>query len=317
MLKAFTERSQRLEQVAIKTFEKIAEDVVWVDIVEPSDEEEDWIKAVYNEELPSEDEIEEIQSSSRFYIDGHKIYINSYFLDDFREHPQNITVAFILTGDRLFSMHEVELTTFRWFRLHARRSFDGAGDAAKSVLLGLFETKIDHLSDVIEEMYADLELISKDVLRNTQNTDMEKLVTELARLEDLNGKIRLSIMDQQRVLSLLQRKGRLNAKQLEWLREILQDIDSLIPHTSFFFEKINFLMDATLSFVNIEQNKIIKIFSVAATAFLPPTLVASIYGMNFKIIPELDWIFGYPWALGLMILSAVLPLIYFRQKHWL
>jgi len=166
-------------------------------------------------------------------------------------------------------------------------------------------------------MYADLELISKDVLRNTQNTDMEKLVTELARLEDLNGKIRLSIMDQQRVLSLLQRKGRLNAKQLEWLREILQDIDSLIPHTSFFFEKINFLMDATLSFVNIEQNKIIKIFSVAAVAFLPPTLVASIYGMNFEFMPELKWALGYPWAIVLMILSALLPLLYFRRQHWL
>jgi magnesium transporter len=214
-------------------------------------------------------------------------------------------------------MHEVELTTFRWFRLHARRNFENDGDAAKSVLLGLFETKIDHLSEAIEEMYADLELISKEVLCNTQNTDMEKLVTELARLEDLNGKIRLSIMDQQRVLSLLQRKGRLNAKQLEWLREILQDIDSLIPHTSFFFEKINFLMDATLSFVNIEQNKIIKIFSVAAAVFLPPTLVASVYGMNFEFMPELKWVFGYPWAIGLMILSALLPLLYFRRQRWL
>jgi magnesium transporter len=104
---------------------------------------------------------------------------------------------------------------------------------------------------------------------------------------------------------------------LEWLREILQDIDSLIPHTSFFFEKINFLMDATLSFVNIEQNKIIKIFSVAAAVFLPPTLVASVYGMNFEFMPELKWVFGYPWAIGLMILSALLPLLYFRRQRWL
>lgn len=318
MLKAFIKRSNRLKQIAIQVNQELTEDVVWVDIVEPTDEEQNWIKRVYNQELPTESEIEEIESSSRFYLEGDKVYINSYFLDDFRDTPQNITVAFILTADQLFSLHEVELTTFRLFRMHARHQFVSDGESSKSVLLGLFETKVDHLADVIEEIYADLETISKEVLSSsTRDNDMEKLVTELAKLEDLHGKVRINIMDQQRVLSLLHRKGRLSPPQVEKLREILQDLDSLIPHTSFLFNKINVLMNATLSFVNIQQNKIIKIFSVASVVFLPPTLIASIYGMNFHLIPELSWGWGYPWALTLMIISGIAPYWYFKRKGWL
>jgi magnesium transporter len=318
MLKAFIKRSDRLEKIAIQVNEQLTEDVVWVDIVEPTDEEQNWIKRVYNQDLPTESEIEEIESSSRFYLEGDKVYINSYFLDDFRDTPQNVTVAFILTTDQLFSLHEVELTTFRLFQMHARHQFVSDGESSKSVLLGLFETKVDHLADVIEEIYADLETISKEVLSSsTRDNDMEKLVTELAKLEDLHGKVRINIMDQQRVLSLLHRKGRLSPPQVEKLREILQDLDSLIPHTSFLFNKINVLMNATLSFVNIQQNKIIKIFSVASVVFLPPTLIASIYGMNFDLMPELKWGLGYPWALSLMIISGIAPYWYFKRKGWL
>jgi magnesium transporter len=318
MLKAFIKRSNRLEQIVIQVNEQLTEDVVWVDIVEPTDEEQNWIKRVYNQELPTESEIEEIESSSRFYLEGDKIYINSYFLDDFRDHPQNVTVAFILTTDQLFSLHEVELTTFRLFRMHARHQFVSDGESSKSILLGLFETKVDHLADVIEEIYADLETISKEVLSSsTRDNDMEKQVTDLAKLEDLHGKVRINIMDQQRVLSLLHRKGQLSPPQVEKLREILQDLDSLIPHTSFLFNKINVLMNATLSFVNIQQNKIIKIFSVASVVFLPPTLIASIYGMNFHLLPELSWEWGYPWALFLMFISGIAPYWYFKRKGWL
>lgn len=318
MLKAFIKRSNRLEQIVIQVNEQLTEDVVWVDIVEPTDEEQNWIKRVYNQDLPTESEIEEIESSSRFYLEGDKIYINSYFLDDFRDHPQNVTVAFILTTDQLFSLHEVELTTFRLFRMHARHQFVSDGESSKSILLGLFETKVDHLADVIEEIYADLETISKEVLSSsTRDNDMEKQVTDLAKLEDLHGKVRINIMDQQRVLSLLHRKGQLSPPQVEKLREILQDLDSLIPHTSFLFNKINVLMNATLSFVNIQQNKIIKIFSVASVVFLPPTLIASIYGMNFHLLPELSWEWGYPWALFLMFISGIAPYWYFKRKGWL
>ena len=150
-------------------------------------------------------------------------------------------------------------------------------------------------------------------------TDQDAAATlnTIAQEEDLNGRIRRTMMDTRRAVSFLMRGRLLDSDQFEEARQILRDIESLDGHTSFLFEKINFLMDATVGFININQNKIIKIFSVASVAFLPPTLIASIYGMNFRILPELSWDFGYPFALVLMLLSALAPFWYFRHRGWL
>ena len=139
----------------------------------------------------------------------------------------------------------------------------------------------------------------------------------IARQEDLNSRIRRNVMDTRRAVSFMMRSKMLNAEQCEEARQILRDIESLDSHTAFLFDKINFLMDATVGFININQNRIIKLFSVASVALLPPTLVASIYGMNFKLMPELEWQFGYAWAIVLMIGSALLPMWYFRRRGWL
>jgi magnesium transporter len=139
----------------------------------------------------------------------------------------------------------------------------------------------------------------------------------IARQEDLNGRIRRNVMDTRRALSFMMRSRMLNADQFEEARQILRDIDSLDSHTAFLFDKINFLMDAIVGFININQNKIIKIFSVASVALLPPTLIASIYGMNFQHMPELGLSWGYPLALVLMVASVAAPFIYFRRKGWL
>ena len=139
----------------------------------------------------------------------------------------------------------------------------------------------------------------------------------IAKEEDLNGRIRRNVMDTRRAVSFMMRSRMLNAEQFEEARQILRDIDSLDSHTAFLFDKINFLLDATVGFININQNRIIKIFSVASVALLPPTLIASIYGMNFKVMPELDWSHGYAFALALMGVSVVIPFWYFRRKGWL
>ncbi|MFM2083513.1 MAG: Magnesium transport protein CorA, partial [Pseudomonadota bacterium] len=139
----------------------------------------------------------------------------------------------------------------------------------------------------------------------------------IARQEDMNGRIRRNVMDTRRALSFMMRTKMLGAEQYEEARQIMRDIDSLDSHTAFLFDKINFLMDATVGFININQNKIIKIFSVASVALLPPTLIASIYGMNFKYMPELDSTWGYPVAIALMIASALVPMWYFRRRGWL
>jgi magnesium transporter len=154
--------------------------------------------------------------------------------------------------------------------------------------------------------------------KNFSDQDAAAALNSIAVEEDLNGRIRRNMMDTRRAVSFLMRGRLLNADQFEEARQILRDIESLDGHTSFLFDKINFLMDATVGFININQNKIIKIFSVASVAFLPPTLIASIYGMNFKgWFPELDWQLGYPFALALMLASAITPFWYFRRRGWL
>ena len=144
-----------------------------------------------------------------------------------------------------------------------------------------------------------------------------EVLGRIARQEDLNGRIRRNVMDTRRAVSFMMRARMLNSEQLEESRQILRDIESLDNHTAFLFDKINFLMDATVGFININQNKIIKIFSVASVALLPPTLIASIYGMNFEIMPELRLSWGYPKAILLMIASAMVPMWYFRKRGWL
>ncbi len=207
---------------------------------------------------------------------------------------------------------------FRLVRMRARTR-PGYIEDAKEVLLDLYATDAEYSADALEGVYAELEKISQSVL-TTKITDQEaaRVLARVAAEEDLSGRIRRNVMDTRRAVSFLMRKKLLQGDQAEEARQILRDIDSLDSHTAFLFDKINFLMDATVSFININQNKIIKLFSVASVALLPPTLIASIYGMNFKgWFPELEWAYGYPYALGLMLVSVIVPFAYFRYKGWL
>jgi magnesium transporter len=199
------------------------------------------------------------------------------------------------------------------------RSRPGSIEDYMDVLLDLYATDAEYSADALEGIYQNLEEVSGRVLQKEfTDQDAAAALNAIAHEEDLNGRIRRNMMDTRRAVSFLMRGRLLNAEQFEEARQILRDIESLDGHTSFLFDKINFLMDATVGFININQNKIIKIFSVASVAFLPPTLIASIYGMNFKHwFPELDWSFGYPFALALMLTSAIAPFWYFRRRGWL
>ena len=185
--------------------------------------------------------------------------------------------------------------------------------------MDLYATDAEYSADALEGIYQNLEGVSRAVLqKDFSDQDAATALNAIAQEEDLNGRIRRNMMDTRRAVSFLMRGRLLNADQFEEARQILRDIESLDGHTSFLFDKINFLMDATVGFINITQNKIIKIFSVASVAFLPPTLVASIYGMNFHgWFPELDWTFGYPFALGVMVVTMITPFWYFKRRGWL
>jgi magnesium transporter len=236
-----------------------------------------------------------------------------------------VRVAFILNRHNdthnshgiLFSIHDEDLPVFRLLRLRARRA-PGLIEDAKDVLLELFSVDAEYSADTLEGIYDELEKVSKMVLSGDVTDAMAgEVLGDIARQEDLNGRIRRNMMDTRRALSFAMRLRMLNAEQFDDARQILRDIDSLDSHTAFLFDKINFLMDATVGFININQNKIIKIFSVASVALLPPTLIASVYGMNFQFMPELQWSFGYGYAVLLMVASAVVPMWYFRKRGWL
>jgi magnesium transporter len=323
MLNVFTLVNGRLFQEEISSVETLA-DVrpVWVDLEEPTPEEKAWIAGRFGLTLPEDIVDEDLEESARFYEeDNGELHIRSDFLveDDSEERQgaRNVRVAFILRDKVLFSVHEVDLPVFRLLRLRARR-IPALIEDAKDVLLKLYDADAEYSADSLEGIYDELENVSARVLQKEVNdADAAEILAAIARQEDLNGRIRRNVMDTRRAVSFLMRSRLLNAEQFEESRQILRDIDSLDSHTAFLFDKINFLMDATVGFININQNKIIKLFSVASVALLPPTLIASVYGMNFQAMPELQWRFGYPFAIALMVVSVVAPFWYFRRKGWL
>jgi len=287
----------------------------WVDAQDTSDEERDRLEALLHTELPESDDVEEIESSARYFTDASGIHVHSLFLTQSEGRMDTTTVAFILQPERLITVRECELADFRLLRMRARRG-QVEVRTPRHLLLTIFEQKVENLADAIEDIHRELENVSHRVLEET-DTDLESAIDDLAAMEDGNGKIRLCLMDTQRSISFLQRQLRDTQAGQEIIPDVIRDIDTLMSHTTFLFDKINFLMGTTQGFINIEQNKIIKIFSIASVVFLPPTLVASLYGMNFDIMPELRWEFGYPLAIGLMILAGIAPYLYFKRKGWL
>ncbi|WP_043768225.1 magnesium/cobalt transporter CorA [Algiphilus aromaticivorans] len=315
MLNALTLERGRLVPLAENRLAEALEDATWVDLIDPDTDERDRVQRLYRQELPETEDVDEIEASARFYEDAGGLHIHSLFLQEVEDRPRNTSVAFTVTRERLFTLREREIPAFRLLRMRARR-VAGLADDPMSVLLALLQIKIDDLADTLEEVYTGLEKISGLVLEDN-DANMEDALDDLAVHEDISGKVRLCLMDTQRALTFLQRRGRLGPEHAQQVRELAHDIESLLPHNSFVFDKINFLMDAAQGFINIEQNQIIKIFSIAAVVFLPPTLIASIYGMNFAHMPELGQPWAYPAALVGMVLSAIAPYAFFRYKGWL
>ncbi|NVO05531.1 MAG: magnesium and cobalt transport protein CorA [Rhodoferax sp.] len=328
MLNIFTLVNGRLFQEEIESLEELSKfQPIWVDLESPTIDEKRWIKQYYGLSIPEDVMDEDIEESARFYAeDNGEIHIRSDFLVADDDEPRAVRAAFILnlvnddlrSKGILFSIHDEDVPVFRLLRMRARRA-PGLIEDAKEVLLKLFDADAEYSADTLEGIYDELEKVSKKVLsgRVTDAIAGEALGA-IARHEDMSGRIRRNVMDTRRAVSFLMRSKMLNAEQFDEARQILRDIDSLDSHTAFLFDKINFLMDATVGFININQNKIIKIFSVASVALLPPTLVASVYGMNLKF-PELEFLGGlaYPYTVSMMVASALVPMWYFYKRGWL
>lgn len=316
MLSAFQLENHRLSRIELDETANLTS-ALWIDLVEPEDDEREWVQRELGQNLATRPELADIEASARFFEDEDGLHIHSFFFfEDADDHARNATVAFTIRNGRLFTLRERELPAFRLYRMRARNQSLVEGSAYE-LLLDLFETKIEQLADEIETVYSHLEKLSRVIMEGQQGDEYNEALSTLAELEDIGWKVRLCLMDTQRALNFLVRKARLPAGQLEQAREVLRDIESLLPHNESLFQKVNFLLQAAMGFINIEQSRIIKIFSVVSVVFLPPTLVASSYGMNFDFMPELKWSFGYPAAIVLMILAGLAPYWYFKRRKWL
>ncbi|MCC7167334.1 MAG: magnesium transporter CorA family protein [Rhodospirillales bacterium] len=301
---------------------------LWIDLLDPSREEEGTVESLLAIDVPTREEMQEIEASSRLYKEEGTYYLTAPILTYADgPHPESTAVTFILAKACLITVRHATPQPFLTFPQRAMR-YKGLCPSADAVLVGLLETIIDRLADVLERIGMDLETLSREIFQAQPSSkraglypdrDLQAILLRVGRNGDLASKVRDSLLGISRLLAFL------NQATEEWnevetlnrVKTINRDIGSLSEHAAFTSNKVTFILDATLGMINIEQNNIIKIFSVAAVALMPPTLIASIYGMNFKHMPELEWVMGYPWALGLMVGAAVLPYFYFKRRGWL
>jgi magnesium transporter len=327
MIYAYVARNGAIEQVTVAPDAAIPA-ALWLDLDSPSEDERRRVEAALSIALPTRDEMKEIEPSSRLYAENGVLYMTATIIahaDD--PNPTANPVSFILTGHTLVTLRHSDPRPFITYgmRIVKQAATCGSGEEA---LIGLLETIVDRIADILEKVSVELEATARQIFAartgggGPEGDGLQAVLRNLARDEDLTSTSRESLLGLLRVARFFTATGEGPSKKetkdhKQRLKTLVRDIAILNEHVSFELTKINFLLDATLGMINIEQNRIIKLFSVAAVVFLPPTLVASIYGMNFKNMPELDWIFGYPMAIALMILSAILPYVYFKHRRWL
>jgi magnesium transporter len=286
--------------------------IFWVDLINPTGDEKQQVEKDFSVELFTKHEREEIESSSKYVETAEEIGINLNFLiqegDNFRNEP----VSFIIKNKVLITQryHEYRSFSETYRKLRVIKPTDG-----DDVFLTILETRIDFDADLIENITARISAISKEMTAD-QDTDRE-LLLKITALQESTITIRENIIEKQRILSSMLKSKMFPKEDYENMRIMIKDVGSLLDHTSFNFERLEFLQNTFLGLVDIEQNRVIKIFTVVTVIFMPPTVIASAYGMNFKYMPELDKIWGYPFAIVLMMLSSVITLLFFKRKKWL
>lgn len=298
------------------------QDAIWIDLFAPSKAEEAAVEQCIGRTIPTREEMTEIELSSRLYTENDALVMTAMLLaQSDSPTPKIDPVTFVLTPRQLITVRYVESQSFTLFTSHLKK-IDHTERDAVVLLIMLLDAAIDRLADILEFIGIRLDNYSKIVF-NPHNTtaklNYQQLMQQIGANGDLNTKARESLVTFNRLMSFFEQTAHFHIEQPRKARltTLNKDIASLSDHANFLSSKINFLLDATLGMVNIEQNNIIKIFSVAAVIFLPPTLVASLYGMNFHFMPELSWKYGYLFAIGLILTAAWLPFKYFKYRKWL
>jgi len=329
MIHAYSNASGVLAQVEWQPGAALGDDLVWLDLVNPDSAEEVAVEAALGIDIPVREQLAEIEASSRLYVEGRAAFMTATLIVRAdQDKPEMGPVTFILAGNRLVTLRYCEPKAFELFVNRGRRDADQCPASGEAALVGLLEAIVDRLADHLERVGGIVTATSMDVFRHdyARGRDFYALLARIGSEGDFTSNVRESLVTLARIVAFVpavseqaaskERKAPHVRALQSHLKTLQRDIGSLTDHASFLSNKISFLLDATLGMITIEQNNIIKVLSVGAGVFVPPTLIASIYGMNFADMPELHWWWGYPMALGVMVLSAALPFAYFRYKGW-
>ncbi|MBA3883167.1 MAG: magnesium transporter CorA family protein [Chthoniobacterales bacterium] len=316
---------------------------VWIDLLQPSPEDEQALEEALGVDIPTREEMQAIELSSRLYEENGILFMTATVLTNADSNsPQSSAVTFILSGDKLVTLRYADSTAFAAFQTRRDANLQRY-DTSYHFMGGIIDAIIERIADILEGVGANLDRISlrvfdaeapdgssqwenqpaKNHSRKTRRARQRGYVEVLRRIgavSDLVSRARETLVSFGRLVAFfreVRHDDQTARESMAHSKTVIADLGSLSDHATFLGGKVSFLLDATLGMINNEQNAIIKILSVAALVFLPPTLVAGIYGMNFESIPELKWVHGYPFALTLMIISAVLPYLFFRRKGWL
>ncbi|AXX95683.1 MULTISPECIES: magnesium/cobalt transporter CorA [Arcobacter] len=317
MINCYVKKGNRLTVIEGIEFLDSTEDknsVIWIDMLLPTIDEIRAVENLFDMKFPTKQESEEIELSSRYWEENNRIEINSYFLINDNKSAFNETVSFILQGALLISVRYKKLESFNTFTkklLISPREFK----TGYSIFCQIIDIRIDADADTIENLSKEITKIRKHVFTDYSNDD-EEILEKISTFEDLNMKIRENLTDKQRILNSLLKSQKFVDDKNE-LPIMLKDIKSLIDHTNFNFERLDYLQNIFIGILSIEQNKVIKIFTIVNVIFLPPTLIASIYGMNFEFIPELHWEYGYVFSIIFMIIASITPILIFKKKGWI
>ena len=309
-----------------KLFDELGyDDILWIDMMLPTIKEQKAVENFMEISLQTKQQVEEIESTSKYSETENAIISNSNFFvptgDSFVVQP----VSFIISNEGvLVSVRTAEFRTFREAEKRLQMSYRSFS-TGYHLFISLLEVRIDYDADLVEMIAKQVAALSKDI--NSEDSIDKKVIHRINALLESTMLLRENIFDRQRVLSGILRSERFPNDIYPRLQLMIKDVNSLINHADFSFQRLDYIQDAALGLINIEQNEIVKIFSVAAVSFMPATLVASIYGMNFHAMPELDWVYtfpdgttvplGYLFAIGLMILFSAGTIWFFRYKKWL
>ncbi|WP_394949747.1 magnesium/cobalt transporter CorA [uncultured Helicobacter sp.] len=314
-MNVFLKRNGLVVRQELDTTKHISEQILWIDLFKPTSVEVDYIANTYHLDIPTKEEREEIEQSARYWEDSGSITINTYFLVRTQQNLVNETITFILHKNILFTIRYSELKVFEEIQqivLASPKIFEDGFDLVSK----MFEARVEKDADLLESVAKETRILRKNVF-NEELIDYKQMLESLSNLQELNMSVRDSLFDKRRAITAMLRSNKPDSEIKQNLTIVLKDLNSLVEFNTVNMHALDNIQTILTNQINIEQNKTIKLFTVVTVAMMPPTLIGTIYGMNFDHMPETHLEYAYPVVLVIMILSTIFPIVYFKKKGWL